>query len=364
MSGIGAQLPDGLKWLIEGMERYSLAEYLRCVFLESETAIAVLSSPPGVHEDRPLTNGEMAGTRELLERFGATGRLLNHCVVHANVPGELDHLESWRDMYGPVAWKVYTPGVLGKEGWAAGSSWMLDDEDSGIPFLERVREVGVRIVCAHKGLGGGDASSPRDIGPVARAFPDIQFLVYHSGWEQPEGSADGGVYDPLGGGFIDTAVEEGGEGPYTEETADVSTNRLVKTLKDSGIAPGSNVYAELGTTWFSLIKRPAEAAHVLGKLLLACGENNVLWGTDSIWYGPTQPAVDAFRAFQIPQEYRERYGYPELTQELKAKILGVSAAKVYGFDLEQARRSVENDDLAWARAALQEYKARGAPVVE
>ena len=54
---------------------------------------------------------------------------------------------------------------------------------------------------------------------------------------------------------------------------------------------------------------------MLGKLLLAVGEDNVLWGTDAIWYGSPQPAIDAFRAFQIPADLRERYGYPELTPQ-------------------------------------------------
>jgi predicted TIM-barrel fold metal-dependent hydrolase len=110
-----------------------------------------------------------------------------------------------------------------------------------------------------------------------------------------------------------------------------------------------------------LIRRPLEAAHVLGKLLLAVGPDNVIWGSDSIWYGPTQPAIDAFRAFQIPGELRDRYGYPELTPEIKAKILGRNAARLYGIDLEAARRRAASDDLAWTRAALEDWRARGVP---
>ena len=152
------------------------------------------------------------------------------------------------------------------------------------------------------------------------------------------------------------------EGPYTAETADVGTNRLVTTLRDAKLAPGSNVYAELGTTWFCLIRRPQEAAHVLGKLLLAVGEDNVIWGSDSIWYGPTQPAIDAFRAFQIPEEMRERYGYPEITPAMKRKILGENAARVYDLDIDGLRSRTRDDDLAWVKAAIDEYRARGVPV--
>ena len=66
--------------------------------------------------------------------------------------------------------------------------WFLDD-DVGDAFLRRVDELGPRIVCAHKGLAGPipslapAAASPRDIGPAAAAFRDIEFVVYHSGYD-------------------------------------------------------------------------------------------------------------------------------------------------------------------------------------
>lgn len=177
---------------------FSFAEYLRCIFLESETAVAVLSSAPG-HEvqdkTRMLKNSEMIGTRELIDRLADTGRLINHCVAHPNIEGDIEMMDRWRDWCVPAGWKVYT--MYGSEGrgmmrWDA-RPWMLDDEDSGEPFLRQVNDTGVRIVCAHKGLSGGAAtgwdgpSSPRDIGPAARAFPSINFLVYHSGYEPREG---------------------------------------------------------------------------------------------------------------------------------------------------------------------------------
>ena len=104
------------------------------------------------------------------------------------------------------------------------------------------------------------------------------------------------------------------------------------------------------------MRRPREAAHVLGKLLRAVGEDNVLWGTDSIWYGSPQPLIDSFRAFQIPVEFQQRFGYPALTPAVKAKILGLNAARVYGIDVEQARARFHRDDLAWARGEFPEIR--------
>ncbi|MCE2391237.1 MAG: amidohydrolase family protein [Proteobacteria bacterium] len=336
--------PDWWKGVDE-VVAYDMSEYLRCVFLESDTAVAVLTSGPGLGPDRMLFNREIAGTRELFERLGGSGRLLNHAVIHADVPGEIEGMERELERYRAVGWKCYTMGSGGAAQFEGSRGWWLDDERTGIPFIERAIELEVPLICAHKGISAMvPAGSPRDVGPVAKAYPQVDFVIYHSGYEFPESL-------------------EPEEGPYTEETADFGVNRLVKTLKDSGVPPGSNVYAELGTTWFGVIRRPEEAAHVLGKLLLAVGEDNVIWGTDSIWYGPSQVSIDAFRAFQIPAAYRERYGYPELTPGIKQKILGLNAARVYGIDPAQARQTARDDDLAWLKSALAEYRGQGVPSV-
>jgi hypothetical protein len=154
---------------------------------------------------------------------------------------------------------------------------------------------------------------------------------------------------------------EPGEGAYDATGPAAGTDRLVRSLDEAAVRPGSNVWAELGSTWFVLLRRPEEAAHVLGKLLLAVGEDRVLWGTDSVWYGPAQPLVDAFRAFRIPESYRERFGYPELTPAVKAKILGLNAAALYGVDPAAAQRRAREDDLAWVRAAVEEARRTGTP---
>ena len=39
----------------------------------------------------------------------------------------------------------------------------------------------------------------------------------------------------------------------------------------------------------------------------------------------------------IPDPMREQYGYPALTDDVKAKIFGLNAAKLYGVDPNAAR---------------------------
>jgi hypothetical protein len=286
----------------------SAARWAAQVFGGSETGVAVLTALPGLPDERVLPNEEIAAHRDLVDRYGGTGRLLTHTIVHPNLAGELDQLDAWRDALRPAAWKVYT--LWGPDG---ADGWFLDD-DVGLQFLERVRAVGPRVVCAHKGIAGPvpaaapAAASPRDIGPAARAFPDLELVVYHSGYD------------------VDPTSEEG------PDTTSRGVGRLVASLQGAGIEPGGNVWAELGSTWFLMLRRPREAAHVLGKLLLAVGEDRILWGTDSIWYGPPQFLIDAFRAFTIPPRMQEQFGYPPLTSAVKAKILGRNAAALYGFD--------------------------------
>lgn len=200
------------------------------------------------------------------------------------------------------AWKAYTHAPTG---------WYLDDHDPAVPaigqrFIDAARDTGVPVISVHKGLSGRDPyASPADIGPAAAANPDISFLVYHSGYEIGVRER---AFDPDGGGV----------------------DRLVRTVADAGIGPGGNVYAELGSTWRTVMGDPDEAAHVLGKLLVAFGPERILWGTDSIWYGSPQDQIDAFRTFEITPAFQDRFGYPALTPDVKRRILADNAAQLFG----------------------------------
>jgi hypothetical protein len=145
----------------------------------------------------------------------------------------------------------------------------------------------------------------------------------------------------------------------TEQAYDPSGTRdgidtLVTSLRKHELQPNSNVYAELGSTWRFLMRDPEQAAHALGKLIAACGENNVLWGTDSIWYGSPQDQIQAFRTFQIAAPLRERHGYPEITREMRAKIFGLNAATVYGLTATDVKRYTARDAVAHERTAYLE----------
>ena len=295
---------------------FDIEHFMTELFLRSDTTMAVLSALPIAPAGSPLSPEVMDETRRVAERLCHDQRILLHAQVLPNV----DSLEANLDAMGdraarfPIrAWKTFThyPDL-----WShRDEGWWLDDHERGVPkvgeaFVERAIELGVPRIATHKGLSSGSRfASPEDVGPAARRHPDATFLVYHSGFE-PSGQ----------------------EGPYRNATKTVGVNRLITSMREAGIGRNENLYAELGSTWWYLMRTPTQAAHVLGKLLRFVGEDNVLWGTDSIFYGSPQDQIQALRAFHITPEFQERYGYPELTREVKAKILGRNAARLYGVD--------------------------------
>ena len=94
---------------------------------------------------------------------------------------------------------------------------------------------------------------------------------------------------------------------------------------------------------------PDQPAQLMVKLLATFGEDNILWGTDSIWYGSPQDQIQAFRAFEISREFQEKYGYPALTPGIKRKIFGLNAMRVYGLDTATVRRRLSKDPVKKAR---------------
>ena len=282
------------------------AEYWRDLVLAgSDTAVAVISAVPVVGEADPLSIDAMERGKALAAELCGDDHVLiqGHAVPDV---GPLDAaLAAMADVaatHDLCAWKVYTHSPGG---------WFLDDHDPdapavGAPFLQAVRDSGVPVVAVHKGLSGGNRfASPVDIGPAAAANPDLAFLVYHSGFEA--GGAEG-AFDPDGSGV----------------------DRLVRSVAEAGIGAGGNVYAELGSTWRTVMGDPDQAAHVLGKLLVALGPERILWGTDSIWYGSPQDQIAAFRTFEITPAYQEQFGYPALTPAVKERILGANAVDLFG----------------------------------
>jgi len=305
-----------------------ILDYIKLMFAESDTTVACLSGIPATRNDGLQSPQARAQLQELVERFGGS-RLLFHCNTDPELPGEPDYMAMAASRYKNIAaWKSYPQN--NPQGLAA-------DAVVGT-FIQTARDTGIKIIASHRGLGPGgyvSSNSPLDVVQAAKKAPDLKFLVYHSGF-QP-GVDENHPYDPA----APAASLQG-------------VDRFVRALEDNKLPPGSNVYAELGTTWRSILGMPEQAAHFLGKLLKYVGPDNVLYGTDCVMSGNPQPQIVAMRMFTIAPALQQQHGYPELTAELKAKILGLNGARAYGIDPAKVRYVIKDDEIDKLRMALRD----------
>ena len=325
---------------------YWLTDFIKMVYIESQTAVGVISNVASgtaanagdsyvgtrnVREARAqelLTAEQTYVCREFINDVAGSNRALAHGLLYMG-PGNIYYLEEQIERFDPDSWKGYQNSVAKRDNDPNTffEPWRFDDEELAFPTFEFIskdyrrngkRKPGRNNVCVHKGLG--ESSRPEDIEVAAKAFPDLNFVIYHS------------CIRP--GFFFYDALE------------DVKSKRMRDGVPDlldvaefaQRVADIPNVYAELGTTFAcSVVTFPSVAAHLLGILFKYLGADRIVWGTDSCWYGGPQWQIEAFWRFQIPEALRKAHGYPVLTKQHKRKVLGLNSARLYGMTTDLSR---------------------------
>ena len=250
----------------------------------------LLTSTPGGADHNVLLNPQIAATRELVDRYAGSGRVRTHAIVHPEPRRRRARRHGRRLRRAPAVGVEVLPVVRAADRRVA-DRWVVPRRRRDrVPVPRACRASGTRVVAVHKGLGrtdpvgvGGGGVAPRRRtgrrGVPRRELPRV----------------------PLG---LRARSRRGG-GRVRSRSRPPGSTGWSRAWPTRGSPPGANVYAELGSTWYLMLRRPVEAAHVLGKLLLAVGPDRIVWGTDSIWYGSPQPLIDAFRTFEIPERMQE-----------------------------------------------------------
>jgi hypothetical protein len=301
------------------------ATYLHDLFLASDTTVAVLTDVPNSGpSNAPIPFPEALSTQQITDGLvhGGASRLLVENIIAPNVgplAATLDEMSSAVQAGPPSAFKVYTA-------WSpTGVGFSLEDPSVGLPTVQHAHDLGVKVFIAHKGLPlvnfDPSFNHPDDMVAISRQFPDMDFVVYHAAWDP---SHTEGPYDP---------------------TATIGIDSLLAALDRHNVPPNDNVWVDVATLWRQLLTQPDQAAHALGKLLSRVGQHRVMWGTDAIWYGSPQPQIMAMRAFQITAQFQELYGYPALTDAVKAAIFGLNAATLFAIDPTATRCGLTTDPL-------------------
>ena len=205
----------------------------------------------------------------------------------------LDLMERQVGEFGAKAFKFYNV----RYDYGRPFPWRMDDPQVAFPVFEKAQELGVKLIGVHKGVPLGpqpiESTQTWDMDGAAANFPDLDFVIFHVGLP-----------------FIDEVCWQ-----------------LIRH---------PNLYASIAATINFIVRAPRQFAEVLGKLLFWCGEDKIIYGSETpIWH--PRWALEAFWNFQLPQDLVEGYGYPQLTEQAKRKILGENLLRLHGMDVAETR---------------------------
>jgi hypothetical protein len=322
-----------------------ITQFIKDVYLDSQVTIGLLSNvtasmvqvegersrPPRNSEEAQrgeiLTAAQTAAARNFVNEISGSTRMLCHGLLYVG-KGNLQFIQEQTDQNEPDSWKGYNisnSAKIDNDPASLMRQWRHDDPEVAYPTFEliqknyeklKARRPGFNNICVHKGLAPGppdpERGHPGDLPKAARDWPKLNFISYHS-CIQPNF-------------FMADTLEEVKAEKLRGGVPNISwTTEYAQLIGDL-----PNCYAEIGTTWASsIVSYPTIAAHILGQLLKFVGEDRIVFGSDSVWYGSPQWQIEAFWRFQIPAAMREKWGYPELTETAKRKILGLNSAKLY-----------------------------------
>ena len=333
--------------------------YVRQIYLNSDTAVSVLCPPPpwwwrcppcpppfppddpGVWEF--LNNAQVAEAAKMVNTTAGQTRMLTHNVVTPGPPGWMEEVDRALTERPPASWKLYTIGnpMTPKTKYP----FWLDDEKLMYPFYEKVAKAGIVNLCIHKGLmprdyretwaGVWEFQTPRDLVKAAADWPQLNFIIHHgcfrAFFDKPE--------DSLGD------FKRSGRIEWCTDLAEVPAQN-----------GASNIYAGSGTAFASTaIVNPRLAAAVLGTWIKGLGASNVVWGTDSVLYGSPQWQIEAMRRMEIPEDLQEKYGFAPLGPAdgmVKNQIFGLNLARLYNLDLRSGNGRLSQDKFAQIKREL------------
>jgi predicted TIM-barrel fold metal-dependent hydrolase len=199
----------------------------------------------------------------------------------------LRHFEELVKTWNIKGVKLYTAEWRGdSKGWKLTDPWAQR-------YLEKCQELGVTNIHVHKGPTiwplNKDAFDVADVDDVATAFPELTFIVEHVGLPRLEDFCWIGVQEP-------------------------------------------NVYGGLAVAMPFVHTRPRYFARVLGELLYWLGADRILFASDyAIWH--PKWIVEEFVDFEMPEDMVSEFG--ELTTDIKRKVLGVNAARLYDIEVPE-----------------------------
>lgn len=206
-------------------------------------------------------------------------------IKHKGVDNTIWELEYWVKEKGTKIFKFYPP-----------EDTYMNDPDLW-PFYKKAEELDI-VLDIHTGFswvppGKSKYALPILLDDVARDFPELKINAFHMGY------------------------------PYCDDL--------------NMIAMGHpNVYLCLSLLVPWSVSAPRKFGKIIGEALRFAGPDKIIWGTDYAGFSAQiGGAVKGFRDYQIPEDLRTDYGYPEITDEDRRKIFGENLARLLGIDTKR-----------------------------
>jgi len=322
-----------------GLDRYKFENYVKEIFFDSDTKIALLSGAPF---DDPtkwfLSNDQIKQGAADVNAVAGGKRLLFHSLFTPLQPGWMEEVDRVIEVVKPTSWKGYTIGdPLSPQ--TTKYPFRLDDEKVMYPFYEKVVRSGITNICIHKGLlpkdyetsipgGAWKYATVDDVPKAAKDWPQINFVIYHSALQ-----------------------------PFQENTNDALPNSKRAAIssgsRDLAAIPAkhgvSNVFADIGTSFaVSATSNPRFCAAMMGSLIKGLGHDHIFWGTDSVWYGSPQWQIEAFRRLEIPEDMQKKHGFCSVgcgRRARKGRDPRYNGARHYHLDLHAAANELPMDGI-------------------
>jgi predicted TIM-barrel fold metal-dependent hydrolase len=156
------------------------------------------------------------------------------------------------------------------------------------PFYEKACELDIPLT-VHTGTAyvlphPDKNTAPALLDDILLDFPELTVIAYHMGW------------------------------PHSEELIGLAGKHRNLYLSLSGIVG-----------WFA--RAPYRGYHMIGESLEWAGPDKIVMGLD-MPFDETKRIVDYIRNLEMPEELQEKWGYSAITDEIRAKILGLTLAKL------------------------------------
>jgi uncharacterized protein len=274
--------PQGWLWPLEKFERYTEADLIHDLFEVGYVDVGIFQ-PTYLYDFYKngfnTTEQDAVLKEKYPEKF-----VLNGAFDPRDGEEGLKRFAELVRRYNLKGVKLYTAEWKGSSrGYKLTDPWTAR-------YLEKCQELGIKNIHVHKGPTiwplDRDAFDVADIDHAATDFPELNFIVEHVGLPRLEDFCWIGVQEP-------------------------------------------NVYGGLAVAMPFIHSRPRYFAQILGELLYWLDEDRILFASDyAIWH--PRWIVEQLVDFEMPADLVGEYGV--LTTEMKKKLLGLNAARLY--DLE------------------------------